>query len=76
MFRFIEKQKVIETRFRKDDEDSFNDAIAKLNDIKMSYVVREERKITSLIGLGYFIYSIILDLFVLGAVIYAFIKWT
>ena len=51
MFRFIEKQKVIETRFRKDDEDSFNDAIAKLNDIKMSYVVREERKITSLIGL-------------------------
>ena len=76
MFRFIEKQKVIETRFRKDDEDSFNDAIAKLNNIKMSYVVREERKITSLIGLGYFIYSIILDLFVLGAVIYAFIKWT
>ena len=75
MFKFIEKQKIIETRFKKDDEDSFNNAIAKLNDIKMSYVVREERKLTSLIGLLYFCYSIVLDMVVLSAIVYAFFNW-
>ena len=76
MLNIFEKQDVIETRFKKDDKESFDDAISKLNLANIPYVVREERKLTSWLALGYFIYSIILDLFVLGAVIYAFIKWT
>ena len=65
--KIFQKKKYIETEY----EDRH---IENLNKANVPYVVRERRVITSYLGLAYFIYSIILDCFVLVGVAWALLN--
>ena len=56
--QIFEKKKYIETEYEERH-------IENLNKANVPFVVKERREITSYVGLVYFIYSIILDCFVL-----------
>ncbi len=65
--RIFEKRKYIETEYEERH-------IENLNKANVPYVVRERRVITSYLGLAYFIYSIILDCFVLVGIAWALLN--
>ena len=65
----FKKTKFIETQWS--DEKGFRDAIKKLNDANVDYVVKERRTIAKWGRLAYFCYSVILDTILLTGIIWA-----
>jgi len=65
----FKKTKFIETQWT--DEQGFQDAIKKLNDANVDYVIKERRTIATWGRLAYFCYSVILDTILLIGIIWA-----
>ena len=65
--KIFQKKKYIETEYEERH-------IENLNRANVPYVVKERRVITSYLGLAYFIYSIILDCFVLVGIAWALLN--
>ena len=65
--RIFEKKKYIETEFEEGH-------IKNLKNAGVPFVIKERREITSYVGLAYFIYSIILDCFVLVGIAWALLN--
>ena len=65
--KFFDKKKYIETEY----EDRH---IENLNKSNVPYVIKERREFTSLLSMVYFVYSIILDCFVLLGIAYAILN--
>ena len=65
--KFFDKKKYIETEY----EDRH---IENLNKANVPYVIKERREFTSLLSMVYFVYSIILDCFVLLGIAYAILN--
>ena len=63
------KTKYIETQWH--DDAGFHDAIKKLNESGVDYVVKERRTIATWGRLAYFCYSVILDTILLMGIIWA-----
>ena len=63
------KTKYIETQWH--DDAGFHDAIKKLNESGVDYVVKERRTIATWGRLAYFCYSVILDTILLAGIIWA-----
>ena len=65
----FKKTKFIETQWS--DEKGFKDAIKKLNDAGVDYIVKERRTIATWGRLAYFCYSVILDTILFAGIIWA-----
>ena len=65
--RIFEKRKYIETEYEERH-------IKNLKNAGVPFVIKERREITSYVGLAYFIYSIILDCFVLVGIAWALLN--
>ena len=65
--KFFDKKKYIETEY----EDRH---IENLNKANVPYVIKERREFNSLLSMVYFVYSIILDCFVLLGIAYAILN--
>ena len=65
--QIFQKKKYIETEY---EERHINN----LNNAGVPFVIKERREITSYVGLAYFIYSIILDCFVLVGIAWALLN--
>ena len=63
------KTKYIETQWH--DDAGFQDAVKRLNDAGVDYVVKERRTIATWGRLAYFCYSVILDTILLAGIIWA-----
>ncbi len=63
------KTKYIETQW--DDDAGFQDAVKRLNEAGVDYVVKERRTIATWGRLAYFCYSVILDTILLMGIIWA-----
>ena len=63
------KTKYIETQWH--DDAGFQDAVKRLNEAGVDYVVKERRTIATWGRLAYFCYSVILDTILLAGIIWA-----
>jgi len=72
----FEKRRIIITEWdnSKQSSDNFHKAISELEKENIPYTVEWKREITNISKLIYFCYSIILDLILLGGIIFALIN--